>query len=218
MDPCSDAQERVAGLLFDGLADDEHQALDEHLAGCAACRTELDELTALAVMVQDHGTHRPKVEPLAEADPVVARTRPAGRRARPLVLAGALAVVGLIAVVALVLRSASPDPVEAALVGEADGTVTLHELDSGVGIEVRLAGLDDLERGTYETWMVGADGSTVSAGSFEASDGGRASVALHTTGDVDHYRVLLVTAEPDRRDPARNGPTVAEASLPDPGR
>lgn len=65
--------------------------------------------------------------------------------------------------------------------------------------------------------MVGADGSTVSAGSFEASDGGRASVALHTTGDVDHYRALLVTAEPDRHDPALNGPTVAEAPLPDPG-
>lgn len=126
MDPCSDAQHRIADLLVDGLADDEQQALDEHLAGCAACRTELDEMTALAVLVQEHGAHRPSIE--SESEPVVARARPAGRRARPLVLA----VVGLIAVApALVLRSAAPDPVEAALVGEADGTVTLHELDTG---------------------------------------------------------------------------------------
>jgi len=310
------ARERMLSLLLDGLDDDERSDLEAHLATCTTCRTEQDDLLALAEVLDRHAgatpttptpTARPTdglppeprarpataspddrpappvprsepgttptehgpatvepadgdeaapakpTAPLAErsaapAEPatgpahqaeatvgagVASPGGPSGHRSGPsavqvrrrVLVVAAAAALGLV-LVTLVAGIGpfdrdhgrpSGDQVQLALGGAgdaADGTATVRELDTGVGIDLRLSGLAHPGRGTYETWMLRTDGSAVSVGTFEPAADGRADLRLHGTGDLHHYVGLLVTAEPDRDDPARNGPTVATASLP----
>jgi len=219
MDRCADAREAVVELLFDGLDDDERSRLEAHVAGCSSCRIELDEMTALAGALTSNAevvtgaAAAPSVRSIAAPTPGAGPVR---RTRRVAVLAG-LVLIGVLGTV--VARTASHrssgDRLQVAVDGgAADGTVILHELDTGVGVHLQLTGLDPLGDGTYETWMLGTDGSTTSVGSFVPAADGRASLQLHGTGDLPHYRGLVITAEPDRLDPARNGPAVATASFP----
>ncbi len=133
-------------------------------------------------------------------------------------MAALAAVVALAASIALATATTGPSPaaivpVAAAQPHQTSGTATLDELDTGVGVHLDLSGLHDPGAGTYETWLSTADGASISIGTFEPAGDGTASIRLHGVGDLDHYFGLVVTAEPNRADPARNGPAVAIATF-----
>jgi anti-sigma factor RsiW len=52
---CSDARRLFTRRLDDRLHGGERSALDEHLAGCAACRTELARWEGAAAALRAHG-------------------------------------------------------------------------------------------------------------------------------------------------------------------
>jgi hypothetical protein len=65
---CGLAEERVALFVYGALADDQLHELEQHLAGCAACRDELEQVRALESAMALH--------PVAEPPPnLLARSR-----------------------------------------------------------------------------------------------------------------------------------------------
>jgi anti-sigma-K factor RskA len=209
----------IATLLVDGLVPEDRRRLEHHLAGCSTCRQELDELTALAELL---GTADLAPEafdaPSVEATPAGRDdARPSRRRLAPLAIAGVAAVLTGVLVAVTVTTGPRPGTAAVALDGTAGavaGTASFQELDTGVGVALRVSGLDRDRSGVYETWLTGQDGALVSLGTFEPAPEGETVLRLHGSGDLDHYRSLAITAEPNRTDPARNGPTVATATVP----
>jgi outer membrane biosynthesis protein TonB len=52
MAPCKGFEESIAASVYDALQADEAEQLAHHLAGCAACSQELDELTRTAGLIE----------------------------------------------------------------------------------------------------------------------------------------------------------------------
>jgi len=86
---CHEFHERIIGRLYGEIADEAHAALDAHLAGCAACRTDLDELSRVRDAVRE-------CEPPVPIAPrlVVLRERPT---VRPALLAASILGAALVA-------------------------------------------------------------------------------------------------------------------------
>jgi hypothetical protein len=63
--------------------------------------------------------------------------------------------------------------------------------------------------------MVHDDGR-VAAGSLRPSPDGRVDASLTAAGQLSRYHGIGVTAEPDDRDPSRNGAAVVLGDLPAP--
>lgn len=241
MNAHDDAQRRLAELVFGGLADGaERDALEAHLAECAACRAECDLLAGVLPVLDVPETAVPEtsgdisaspvptslpsptapvpaVSPLGVSPPAAparAVRTPRGPRVAAVAVTGA--AVGALALAAVVLdrpaRSWHHAPLEAH--GSAlTGTVRFDDVATGIVVDLDLAGVAHLdEQARYEAWF-SSDGTHASIGSFVPASDGSVAVMLHGTGDLDDYDQFVITAEPDPHDPARNGPVIATARL-----
>jgi hypothetical protein len=70
---CDHARDSLSAYLDEALAPDERSLLDTHLAGCAACRHELETLRATVALLREV---EPVRAPVGFADRVVAAARP----------------------------------------------------------------------------------------------------------------------------------------------
>jgi Anti-sigma-K factor rskA len=150
---------------------------------------DLPRLLGLAALVDDDDdvTVPARVIPLAA--PRVARNRRLG----PL-LAAAAAVVMLLGIGTVVVNQNQPGGADRQVAfslvagspaGGARGNAKLFRESDGVGVQLKLTGLETNEPGgRYECWWVGQNGK-VSAGSFQVGPKGTADVRLNVAGSLD---------------------------------
>jgi anti-sigma-K factor RskA len=207
----------------------EAHEFEAHLAGCARCAAELDELRPLADLLA--GTAGPMPEPPPGLQPLTLlaveraavqpgpRSRPPLRRRahrrRGLVLALACACAVTLGVLAASRERSAPLEVVATLRGE-QSVATVEVVKTGIGRVVRFE-TDDLPilpaGDYYELWWVGPRDSArspnrISAGTFHPDEDGVSRVTFAAAVDPAKYPRLAVTAEPGDGDPAPHGPDV----------
>ncbi|HSK22882.1 MAG TPA: anti-sigma factor [Egicoccus sp.] len=194
----SGCEERLGDLgayVLDGLEPDEVADLERHLDDCAGCRAELAGLAPLPELLRLSATAPPPVP--ADLRP---RTLAGLPRRRHLALPAAAALtlitaLGAGAVVALD-GDDTPHVVVLALPAQDDrpvqGEAGLHQVASGVRIDLELTGLRPADQGYYHAWLT-RDGRRVSAGTFVGNPDGEAFARLQCGGDLDAYDELLVT-------------------------
>ena len=234
MSRCAECHELLGGYVLGALEPEETREVRRNLERCPECTAALAGLAGLPAMLDLAGsTERVAERPPAALERTVlesyARERPpptgaggahgeASRLRRPLVLGAAGALAGAALTVALLagLGLLGPDGGgrrEVALVASpaaaaASGTATLENGRQDTRVRLQVAGLaPSREPGHYELWFVG-ERSRVSAGTFGTGEDGRADVRLTAAAQPGRYSRIGVTREPDRSDPARNGPNV----------
>ena len=64
---CEVAQERIVAAAYGELADEQAHELERHLAGCAECRKEREQLLALKVLADAYPVQEPEANLVARA-------------------------------------------------------------------------------------------------------------------------------------------------------
>ena len=208
-----DLKSNIAPYVLGALPVEEIAPMRAHLTSCDECRAEVDELSktaeSLALSVEPvdppAGFSRSILDRVADERAEAASPSPALRNRRPL-LAFLAAGMGVLAVVlgALALdarRDAEANQrVATALLQNSEGM----EMRGEGGVEAKVVpgeegavfvatGLDELpDDRSYQLWFL-EDGSMVSAGVFEVSDGVALLRTSRSTGGVEG---AAVTVEP----------------------
>jgi anti-sigma factor RsiW len=190
----------VAGYVLGGLTRDETRAFEDHLATCAACRHELEELDPVPVLLDLSVTSTSAPELIAgdsitgEPDPVEpARRHRRGRRAA--VVAGAAVSLLVVAAAFLVgFMVARPEdsgytqavalhPAASVAAPSARGTVAVRPVDHGTEVRLDVSGLPATAGTWYECLWWSNDGVR-SAGTFRVSSGAATQVELTTAAEL----------------------------------
>jgi len=232
----------LGGYLLGGLTAREREAFEAHLAGCASCRRELEELRGMPgllgqasepVEVPAHLASRVLGAIGREPPSDTSRVVPLWRRRRwasPWTLGAAAAV--LIAFLAGVglgrglpgAPGVRPAPVARTIHlaatggGAASGVATVTPRSGGSVIELTVRDLPPPPPGTFYTcWLVANDDTLqhqdrVSVGSFRTGPDGAATVRWETAADLERHPNLGVTLEPDNGNPLHQGPKVLSAT------
>jgi anti-sigma factor RsiW len=215
-------QHELGAYVLGGLEPDEAASVTAHLRYCAACRDHHAEIATTPALLALAANAPPRL-PARVRDRVVAGTTRHRLRRRWTAIAAAAAGVAALAG-GVVGWLVAPEPearlavaLEAQDPFDVTGWAWLRAGDDALVVELELTGLEPLvEPEVYEAWLYTADERILSIGQLPA-DGDTLVVELTAPGSLDDYRGLWVTAEPDRRDPAHEGPTVVRARLPDDG-
>lgn len=107
-------EEEFVSYLDARLSPAERTRLDEHLAACAACRTQLDEFRGLMGLLGEWKAVEPSPEFDAALRARLAEEAPGRTRwgwFRPAYAAAALALAGMIAVGVVLWQPMAPEPV-----------------------------------------------------------------------------------------------------------
>lgn len=230
MTGCHDTRLLLGSYALGGLEADENAVVERHLETCAECRLVHERFGSLSGMLDlvqpGPASHHQPSAPLEgsvladyRAHPRPARRRP-GRRwlrrpplsiAVPSALAGAaLAIAALTVSGGLVGGAPQTSRIELTSPTGDGGRATAQLAPTPTGTRVELdARLPALRGGEiYELWFV-RPGGRVSAGTFTVDGEGKAKLRLTTAARGEGYQRVGITREPDARDPARNGPSVA---------
>jgi anti-sigma-K factor RskA len=215
---CQPFRHDLGAYVLDGLDAAEARAVEAHLRTCEACRGEHAELAGAPALLELARRAAPP-PPGRVRDRVVAAAvgRRVARRWRGVAAAATLVAALLGGLVGWqVAPRAEPGVVvalEAAEPFEASGWATFRATRGGLAVVLDLDGLAPLAApGVYEAWMATHDDRVVSIGQLPGS--GRVSVTLRADGPAGSYRGFWITAEPDARDPAHDGPTVLRSRVP----
>ncbi|MEX2503457.1 MAG: zf-HC2 domain-containing protein [Egicoccus sp.] len=194
----SGCEQRLGDLgayVLGGLEPDEAADLERHLDTCVGCRAELAGLAPLPGLL-DLAAQAPPPVP-ADLRPRTLGGMPRQRRLA-LPAAAALALVTALGAGAIVTLGGDSTPHAVALALPAaddrpvQGEAALHQVASGVRIDLELTGLQPADQGYYHAWLT-RDGRRVSAGTFVGDPDGAALAQLQCGGDLDAYDELLVT-------------------------
>lgn len=216
---CGHDRAELAMVLLGAVDEVDLDAIDVQLAGCAACAATYEELADLPALL-DLITEEATVPPARLRDRVVAdlARRAERRRRSPWVVVAMVAA--LLAGVAIgQVSSPSPTPVVTVAVDAVDpypahGHVRFASEAERLVVGIELEGLEPLEGdAAYEAWLYTADHRIVSIGQLDPVDG-RVDTELRIAGQPAQFTGFWVTAEPDRREPAHQGPTVVRAPVP----
>ena len=211
-------QHELGGYVLGGLEPDEAANVTDHLRGCATCRDHHAEIATTPDLLALAASAPPRLPPRVRDRVVASTTRHRLRRRWTAIAAAAAAVAALAGGLVGWLVAPEPAPriavpLQAQEPFEATGWAWLQAGDDEVRIELELTGLEPLdEPEVYEAWLYTADERILSIGQLPAVDD--VTVELTAPGSFGDYRGLWVTAEPDLRDPAHEGPTVVRARLP----
>jgi anti-sigma-K factor RskA len=230
----------LAGYLLGRLEPEEEESFRHHLATCATCRTQLEELSALPGLLEQAAAPFEVPDDL-QAKTMAAIEREAAPARRPerarLLRVGAAVSVAAALVVALVLgiqigRSQRP-PLSAPVQGDLEmqevlrnpsnpsrtGFAEVRHVGTERVVYFRSSELGRLPRGEYyELWFVGpgdarAKPNRVSAGTFTPDSRGRARIVLTVAIDPADYTIISVSVEPTNGNPAREGPDVMRSDV-----
>jgi anti-sigma-K factor RskA len=213
----------LAGYVLGALDPGETAAFEQHLAGCDACRAEVDELQGLPELI-DRAAPPIEVPPGLRERTFAAVEQAAGARRRApllrLVAVAAALVVALLGgvVVSQLGGGGGGQVIELALAAQPGvsgrATAELRPVDDGVAIDMEVSGLAPNPPGSvYECWFVGPGDTLeqpnrVSAGTFTIGAGGRASLRMHSAADLRRFPVMGVTLETDGGRPERTGEKI----------
>jgi len=235
-------EDSTAAYLLDALDDTERTAFEEHLAGCAACREEVEELRpaarALPVSV-DPVDPPPELKSrimaevereaslLAAAGPEADRPpAPARRRLRlpslrvprlvPAAVAAALLLVGVVVGVGVTqLGQEAPHTVQAEVTDRAKAPDAAADVEIGEdGATIVAHGLPAPPSGrVYQVWIK-RPGRAPEPTSALFAPSGDGTATASVPGDMDGVAQVLVTDEPDggSRTPTRDPLLVADMS------
>jgi hypothetical protein len=201
MTSCERYRTELGGYVLDGLEPEEHDAVEAHLAECARCRDELDELVDLPELLAEAWT-APQRAPADLRSRVLDRVGRVRRRRR--VPAWAAAVIALVAALAgggvvAVLDQSPPADTVLTLRGEGPvglvGEAALTQVDAGVQVDLDLVGVRTADQGYYHAWLHRGD-IRVSAGTFVGPPNGEVEVQLLCGGLLVDYERLTVTWHP----------------------
>jgi len=217
-DPCREWRGALGAAALGVIDPVEEIGLRAHLDGCASCRTELRDLTAVAQALSA----------LPVTDVTTAPTEPAGtlggrvlervaherdarrkRRARRIAAGvGALvAVAAAIAAIVLAVGSGSASPGTRVAIPGIPGvhaTATLRPQAAGTAIDMTVSGLDP--HSYYWLWLTGDDGK-MGAGTFTGSQQ-QTDIRLMSAVPLDEAHRIWVTDE--------NNHVVLDARIPAP--
>lgn len=217
MTGCAPHRHDLGAYVLAGLEPAEAQAVEAHLASCAACEAEHAELAGVPQLLA-RALDAPPPVPGRVRDRVVAAAarRRARRRWAVTAAAGALLAALVGGVVGWQLAPSPAREVAVPLEGvgpsDASGWAAFRTEGAAVVVRLELTGLEPLSAPeVYEAWLSTNDRRIVSIGHVPADQG---TVELTAEGPIEDYRGFWITAEPDRRDPAHDGPTVLEAPVP----
>lgn len=220
MTRCDPFRHDLGTYVLGGLGREETQALEAHLAACTDCRAEHAGIAGVPGLLR-LAHHAPPRAPGRVRDRVVADAARRQLRHRRRLMVAAIAVVAAVTGGLVGWQLAiDPRPAEVAVhleevePFEASGEVTFRPGAETVRVRLDLDGLEPLDQpAVYEAWLYTSDSRVVSIGQLtEAGDGVGAEFVA--PGSLDDYRAFWVTAEPDGRDPAHEGPTVVRATVP----
>jgi anti-sigma-K factor RskA len=214
----------LAGYVLGALDPGETAAFEQHLAGCDACRAEVQELQGLPALMEQAAPPVAVPPGLRERTFAAVEQAAAGSRRRgPLLRLAAVAAAVVIALVGGVVVSqfgggGRGEVVELVLAASAGqpgrATAEIRQAEDGVVIDMEVTGLAANQADSvYECWFVGAGDTLeqpnrVSAGTFRVGADGRASLRLHSAADLKRFPVMGVTLEKDRGNPARTGEKI----------
>lgn len=207
---------------------------DPHLATCAQCQSELDQLRAVVATARRIEPEDQPVTPpphvwdavvaelglgrVVEMDELAARRdRASGRRATLLAVAAAV-VVGLVAgVLGTLVATRSDDPT---IVASTDlfrlsdqlptGDAEILRTSTGRELELDVFGLPEVD-GVYEVWLLDSSGDRLV--SLGLLDDTRERLPLPAGIDVSEYAVVDVSVEPTDGDPTHSGNSVVRGTL-----
>jgi anti-sigma-K factor RskA len=214
----------LAGYVLGALDPGETAAFEQHLAGCDACRAEVEDLQGLPELMD-------RAAPPIEVPPglrertfaAVERAAAGSRRRGPLLRLAAVAAALVVALLGGVVVSqfgagGRGEVIELALAAQPGvsgrATAELRRVDDGVAIDMEVSGLAPNPPGSvYECWFVGPGDTLeqpnrVSAGTFTIGAGGRASLRMHSAADLRRFPVMGVTLETDGGRPQRTGQKI----------
>ena len=192
----------MAGYLMEMLTPDEKQAADEHLAGCAACREEIESLQEWSSALREIPDEMLMDGPPEDADLVLQRAlrqvrqeAGGGRMRRIAILATAAAAIVVVAVgTGVIVGRGTADTGTPQAQGSpsatsvAPGTQFVAAADPGTGARIQatitpamgwvrlsatVGGIPAGEKCRIE--VVGKDGSAILAGSWLVSPAGEAN-------------------------------------------
>ena len=213
----------LAGYVLGALDPGETAAFEQHLAGCDACRAEVDDLQGLPELM-DRAAPPIEVPPGLRERTFAAVEQAAGARRRaPLLRLVAVAAALMVALLGGVVVSqlgggGRGQVIELALAAQQGqtgrATAELRRVDDGVAIDMEVSGLAPNPPGSvYECWFVGPGDTLerpnrVSAGTFTIGASGRASLRMHSAADLRRFPVMGVTLETDGGRPERTGEKI----------
>jgi hypothetical protein len=215
---------------------EENAAADRHLAACGRCRSELDELLAVARTARRTENDGPIVEPPAEVWQAITRElatdqveapvvrlderRPRRRSWLPVAAAAcAGAVLGGVVMYAATSaqRSTTPTTVVAAASLEplegstARGSVQVVSTESGAKVAVDVSGLAKAD-GFYEVWLLDEAGTKLIAlGVLDGTDKGE--FAMPPGVSMTDFPVVDVSLEPSDGDPGHSKKSLVRGTL-----
>lgn len=220
--------ELVPGYLAGVLDDDEREAFELHVAGCAPCSDLVRQLRPAgdALVTSSFDADASLTAILAEVDPQPAPAPRAARR-RPAILRSGvlLAAAAAIAVIAFGIgRATAPSDAPsggapladlAALAGERGGGSASLASERGVRyVRLRLSDLPPIDAdGFYEAWLGRDDGGMVALGTFRPHADGTADLLLPLPVDTAGFDFLDISAEPDDGDPAHSDRSVVRGPI-----
>ena len=212
----------LAGYVLGALDPGETAAFEQHLAGCEACRAEVEQLRGLPDLL-DQAAPPVEVPPgLRERTFAAVERAAAGSRRRPPLRLAAVAAAVVVALVGGVVVSqlggGRGQVIEVALAAapgqSGRATAELRPAGDGVEVDMEVSGLaPNQDGGVYECWFVGPGDTLerpnrVSAGTFRVGPDGRAALRLHSAADLRRFPVMGVTLEDDGGDPRRTGDKI----------
>lgn len=202
-DACRDVRGALGAAALGRLEPNEELALRAHLDGCADCRAELRELTAVAQSLPladitrvTEGASEPPSELSQLVVTRIDRERVhARRRVRYRVLAGAAAAIAVAAAIVaaflFVPGGGSPGTrIAFPANGDVAASATLHEKPAGTQVQFHVRGLHDGDY--YWLWLTGDDGDRVAAGTFRGNPAG-VDVTMTAAIRLDDTRRVWVT-------------------------
>jgi Putative zinc-finger len=206
-DGCRNWKESLGAYALGQLPEQEKLALEAHLEGCAACRTEADSLNAVSRLLPhaDPAHFGPAPQPPAELGRRIAATIGSERRAKRrqqrlrfgLGFSGAAAAVAAAALAIFVLfggKSGGPEQ-HVAFRSLPDGVkigATLEPQAYGTEIHMYVKGISS---GTLcRVYMRGPSGKDISAGTFRYRWGGDSAAILSVALDLSRAEALVVHA------------------------
>jgi anti-sigma-K factor RskA len=228
-----DARLQLADLIVPGLADPTRTAaLRAHVAVCADCRSELEDLRYVDGQVRAVG---PLPEPSDQlearireiAGPLPLRRGPTFRqhlhsiRLWRVAAAGFAAATVALAIAAFTGGGSSDSfrPIQqrqlvaAAAWSGAGGTVATGTVDGARALRIDLWNVKPPVNGaSYEVWVAQVPQARISLGTIEPDASGRATVTLPLPAVAADYRRVWVTSEPADGDPKWTTNWIVRAS------
>jgi len=190
---CVAVRDRLSESALGVVPDREAQAIDRHVAWCAACRKEARDLHAAAaglafaaapatpsVDLEDRVVEIVRKAAAGRTPPSIAPAR-RGRTAVGVVLAAAIAIAGL--------------GWGAVMAGRASRVEDRAAVDA-TSIAGRFATFADLFRGSLSNPETSVNVGTL--GPVAGASGGGAAMTIVTPGDTDHVLVILTGLPADR--------------------